>query len=297
MFSIYFNTANSINFSDNQQVKTQQAKEISPIFNFKPNNEKYYNFTPKFYTVNFDSIKGRKYVIDYTKERVNNKKEIGNSKQVKNDCWLLAGIYALANTSIGKEYIKKSITHYNDNTIIHFKGRNTTITVPQIALNAAKQSKYYVKGDDNMLAIELATEYYKKMLILNKESTVNTPNVVNGKHSTGNINNPLDGGFSSDIMYLITGKSAKTNFNNIKNNCSKEIKDIIHKMQNNPEKYAATCNFRKQKNGLYVRHAYTIKNVDEKFITLINPHNSAKEEKIPINEFYKNINSLTYLEL
>ena len=296
MLSIYFNSENSTDFVKKQQNRQQKFKQEIHIFDFKKHENKFENFIPKFYTVDFDSIKGGKYVIDYTKEEVKNNKEIGNSKQVKNNCWLLSGIYALANNPIGKEYIKKSITHHNNDTIIHFKGTNTTITIPHIVLNAAKQSKYYLKGDDNMLAIEIATEYYKKMLIINNESTVNTPNVVNGKHSFGDLNDPLAGGFSSDIMYLITGEKAKTFFNP-KKGCSTEIKNIIRKIQENPDIFAATCNFKQKKYGLHIRHAYTIKNIGEKFVTLINPHNSAKEENIPIKDFYENVNSITLLDL
>ena len=160
MLSIYFNTENSIDFSGEQQIITEKQKEVKPLFNFKSPKEDLYDFTHKFYTVDFDSIKGKSYIIDYTKEDININKKIGDTKQVKNDCWLLAGIYALANTSIGQDYINKAIRYNrNKDTIIHFKGTNTTITVPQIALNAAKQNKSYVQGDDNMLAIELATEY------------------------------------------------------------------------------------------------------------------------------------------
>lgn len=194
---------------------------------------------------------------------------------------------------------KKAIIYNNntDNIIIHFKGTKTNVTVPKIALNAAKQSKNYVKGDDDMLAIEIATEYYKKMLITNNEALKNKDaNIINGKHSSGNLNDPIAGGFSSDIMFLITGKKSKTYFNS-KNGCTNQIKNLINQIKENPDKYAITCNFKEKRNGLYIHHAYTLKKVDDNFVTLINPHNSENEENIPINDFYENINSLTLLEL
>lgn len=296
MLSIYFNTENSIDFSGEQQIIKEKQKEVKPLFNFKSPKEDLYDFTHKFYTVDFDSIKGKSYIIDYTKEDININKKIGDTKQVKNDCWLLAGIYALANTSIGQDYINKAIRYNrNKDIVIHFKGTNVTITIPQIAFNAAKQNKSYVQGDDNMLAIELATEYYKKMLIINKQSTINTAYIINGKHTFGNLNDPLAGGYSSDIMYLITGKEAKTYFNST-NGCTNQIKNLTDKIKENPDKYAATCNFQERKNGLYIHHAYTIKKIDENFVTLLNPHNSAKEEKLPIKDFYENVNSITFLE-
>lgn len=299
MLSIYFNTENSNKFSEKQQIKPKSKKETNPLFNFKTPKEKFYDFIPKFYTVNLDSIKENNYVLNYTKDDIEIDKKIGYTKQVKNDCWLLAGINALANNHKGQEYIKKAIIYNNntDNIIIHFKGTKTNVTVPKIALNAAKQSKNYVKGDDDMLAIEIATEYYKKMLITNNEALKNKDaNIINGKHSSGNLNDPIAGGFSSDIMFLITGKKSKTYFNS-KNGCTNQIKNLINQIKENPDKYAITCNFKEKRNGLYIHHAYTLKKVDDNFVTLINPHNSENEENIPINDFYENINSLTLLEL
>lgn len=298
MLSIYLNSENSKDFSVKQSIKKEKPKETKPIFELKTTENKYNNFISKYYTVDFDSIKGINYVNDYTKGEINIDRKIDNTKQVKNDCWLLAGINALGNTTKGEKYLKNTISKRNyNNTVIYFKGTNTSVTIPQIALNAAKQSNKYVKGDDDMLAIELATEYYKKMLISNKEAMKNkNPNIINGKHTSGNFNDPLAGGFPSDILFLITGKKSTTYFN--KNNSNLNyIKILINKIKENPDKYAITCNFKEKRNGLYIHHAYTLKKVDDNFVTLINPHNSENEENIPINDFYENINSLTLLEL
>lgn len=298
MLSIYLNSENSKDFSVKQSIKKEKPKETKPIFELKTTENKYSNFISKYYTVDFDSIKGINYVNDYTKGEINIDRKIDNTIQVKNDCWLLAGINALGNTTKGEKYLKNTISKRNyNNTVIYFKGTNTSVTIPQIALNAAKQSNKYVKGDDDMLAIELATEYYKKMLISNKEAMKNkNPNIINGKHTSGNFNDPLAGGFPSDILFLITGKKSTTYFN--KNNSNLNyIKILINKIKENPDKYAITCNFKEKRNGLYIHHAYTLKKVDNNFVTLINPHNSANEENIPINDFYENINSLTLLEL
>ena len=296
MLSIYFSTNNSIDWGETQIKENKQDK--STIFELNKTQKKYYNILPKFYKVDLDSIKGKNYVIDYNKEEIKIDKKIGNTKQVKNDCWLLTGVNALANSQKGQEYIKRAIIKNDEsNTTIYFKGTNTSVTIPKIALNAAKQSKYYVKGDDDMLAIEVATEYYKKMLIKNKEALKNqSPNIINGKHSLGNINDALAGGFSSDILFLITGEKSTTYFNKNSDNLN-YIKKLINKIKEKPNKYITICNFKEKRNKLYINHAYTIKKADEKFVTLINPHNSAKEEKIPINEFYENIKSLTFLEL
>ncbi len=300
MLSIYTNIVDYNNnvFESSKQTTLTKNKKVNTLFDFDKLEKKFDNIMPQFYTIDFNSIDGKNYVNDYSKNNINIDKKIGNTKQVKNDCWLLTGVNALANTKAGKDYIKKAIiNHSGDNTIVYFKGVNTTITIPRIVLGAAKQSNRYVKGDDDMLAIELAAEYYKKMLIINNEAMKNSgPNVINGKHSSGNLKDPLAGGFSSDIIFLLTGKFADVLFN-IKNGCSKQIKDVIAKKQKSPDKYALTCNFRKAENGLFIHHAYAIKNVDSKYVTLINPHDSGKEKKVLINDFYSNVASITCLDV
>lgn len=301
MFSIY---ADYTAFSGNKEILAkshidqQKSTKKVPIFEFKSVQDKINDIMSKYYTVDFESIDGKNYVNDYTKQSIDIDGNIGAIKQVKYDCWLLSGVNALACTSVGKKYIKKAImSHNTGNTTVYFKGTKTTVTIPQMALGAAKQSQHYVNGDDDMLAIEVATEYFKKMLITNNEAMKNiNPNVINGKHSSGNFKDPLAGGYTSDIMFLITGRKATT-FYSIKNGISQQIKDSIEKKQKNPDFYAMTCNFKKAKNGLYIHHAYAIKSVDDNFVTLINPHDSAKEEKVPIQDFYENVASITLLEL
>lgn len=300
MLSIYTNNSisnNNVFWGENKLANPKLSKKV-PIFEFKSVQDNINDIMSKYYTVDFESIVGKNYVNDYTKQPIDIDGNIGAIKQVKYDCWLLSGVNALACTSAGKKYIKKAImSHNTGNTTVYFKGTKTTITIPQMALGAAKQSKDYVKGDDDMLAMEVATEYFKKMLITNNEAVKNDgPNVINGKHSSGNFKDPLAGGYTSDIMFLITGKRANT-FYSIKNGISQQIKDSIEKKQKNPDLYALTCNFKKAKNGLYIHHAYAIKSVDDNFVTLINPHDSSKEEKVPIKDFYENVASITLLEL
>lgn len=298
MVSICDNHVYSKAFWGTSPIVPQKFGNLGNIFELKTYKANSENVLPKFYTVEFDSISGKNYVYDYNRKVITLDGEIGSAKQIKNDCWLLAGLYALGNTSKGKKYIEDSIgCTYGNSAYVRFSGLNTTIFIPQMTLGAAKQSRNYVKGDDDLLAIEVATEYFKKQLIANKEAVKNTnPNIINGKHSSGNIDDPLAGGFSSDIMYLITGKKAITFFNK-SGLAFKQIEKTIKDMQKNPDKYAMTCNFKEAKNGLYIHHAYAIKKVDDKFVTLINPHNAAKEEKISISDFYGNVNSITYLKL
>lgn len=281
-----------------KQLAKQKVASSKPLLTFNKEKDKFEDLLPKFYRVDFGFIKRKNYVYDYTKKFADIDGKIGPTKQVKGDCWLLSGVNALANTAPGRKYIKKSIAYHDDKiTVVHFAGTNVSITIPQIALSAAKQSKTYVKGDDDMLAIELAAEYYKKILLDNNASVKNVgPNVVTGKYTTGNVKAPLLGGYPSDIMYLLTGKRAKTVFNG-KYSCPKSIKNAIVQKQKSPDKAALACNFRKPKDGVIIHHAYAIKKVDDKYVTLINPHDSGKETKVTLESFYSNVKSLTMLDL
>lgn len=297
MLSIYSVTNKNDYLVGLKENKPKQSTQNN-IFDFEKYQNKHNDIMSKFYTVDFDAIEGRKYIIDYSKTEININKEIEDTKQVKNDCWLLAGINALSNTEKGKKYIKQAITKLPDGNInVYFKGTNTSITIPKIALAAAKESKYYVKGDDDMLAIEVATEYYKKQLIKNGTAQKHdTPNIIDGKHSNGNINDPIAGGFPSDILYLVTGKKSMTHFN-AKNGSSEKIKNLIKDMQKNQNDYALICNFKKAKNGLYIHHAYTIKEINNDSVILINPQNTSKPESIKIEDFYENVSSITTLKV
>ena len=130
----------------------------------------------------------------------------------------------------------------------------------------------------------------------NEQNKTFGPNIINGKTVVGALDNPLAGGYSSDIMFLLTGKYSET-FYNSNNENAKDIKNCLEKIKKSPDKFAATCNFRKAKHGIYINHAYSIKNVDNDFVILVNPHNSAETEKIPINDFLNSVRTVTILGL
>lgn len=285
-----------VNFISTKYLDAEKSN-ISCFWNFPVEQNE--NLFYKFSSVPFNSIKNIKYPIDYSKSTPELNGEIDNFRQVKQDCWLLSGITALKNTNKGKKIIKSSIVNLQNSRqiVVNFKGVKQSITIPYEVFEAAKQSGNYVKGDDETLAIEIAAEYYKKQLIENNMANKKIgANIVNGKNVIGGKDNPLTGGYSSDIIYMLTGKVSKTIYNS-NQELNKQIKNEIQKMTENPNKYVMTCNFKQRKNGLYINHAYTVKSVDNEYVTLINPHNTSKEEKIPIKDFYDNIKSLTFLNI
>ena len=253
---------------------------------------------PKFADVPMESIGGVKYIFDFQNCNSEIDGEITPTIQRKYDCWLLSGVNALSSTKKGSEIIKKAIKKNSNNSVtVYLKGANYTINIPQSTFAAAKFSNSYVKGDDDMLAIEIAVEFYKRELLLNdRNNKQHGPNVVNGKTVMGKIKDPLSGGYPSDIMYLLAGKCSRTYYN-LDSVTSKEINRAVEKKQRSPEKYSVTCNFKTRQNGVYVHHAYAVKRIEQDSVILINPHNAAKEERIPLEDFLKNVQTLTLLEL
>ncbi len=282
---------------NNEQGKTEyKPSKIQSLW--QKSQEKVKDFAPKYASVPLESVNNVKYIFDYNNCSSCIDGEIGHFKQRQNDCWLLSGVNALSNTKQGRDIIKKSIKKNFDNSItLHLKGVNYTITIPNRTFEAAKFSKAYVCGDDDMLAIELATEFYKRELLQkDAHNKQNGPNVINGKMVMGKMEDPLSGGYSSDIMYLLTGKHSTTYYN-LEQKVPESIIKSIEKIKASPDKYAITCNFKKQQNGLYIHHSYALKKVDQDSVVLINPHDTAKEEVIPLKDFLNNVLSLTILEL
>ena len=255
-------------------------------------------FPVSIYSVPIQTIKKVRYVIDYNTGKPDIDGQIGDYFQTQNNCWFLSGISALASTKEGQKIIKKSVKKLPNNSIyVNFVGVNQTVMISPETFEAAKKSKCYARGDDDVIALEIATEYYKKTLLdHNAQNAQKHPNTINGKNTSNDINWPLAGGFSSDVMYMLTGKKAETHFNN-GNKTPKQITDSIEKIKTHPETFAATCNFKKPKDGVIIHHAYCIKSADDDYVTLINPHDTKKEVKVPINNFLENINSITILKV
>ena len=244
-------------------------------------------------------VKNSKYVIDYSKGTNKIDGNIDSFRQTQYDCWLLSAVWAISNNPDGKKLIKNSIKDFpkDRQVMVNLVGVNQMISVPYEVIEAAKQSKNYVKGDDDILVIELAVEHYKKQLLnsgnFNKKISNNN---INGKNVVGDINDPLAGGMAADMMFLVSGKVPKI-ISNTKENDVQKIKAAVEKMPQNPDSYAATGNFKRKKDGLFIDHAYAIKSVNDKYITIVNPHDTSKEKTMLLNDFYDNVKTITVLNL
>ena len=148
------------------------------------------------------------------------------------DCYLLSSIYSINNTKKGKEILKNNIQYNKDGSITvtlpgaikakkgyekEGNGDKCAITgkytiTPEALKKAKTQAgKTYAYGDIEVMITELAMEAYRA-------EVMQTNKALNQKGYIGDIpgqctgekeNNPLDGGYTFDATYILTGKKSE----------------------------------------------------------------------------------------
>ncbi len=269
----------------------------------------------------------RPFLGKYTLRLENADGYIGDFKQGGiGDCWMLSGLKAMACTPGGIAAIKQAITKNADGSItVNFKGVNGSYKITKEEFNKAlndvtispdgvKEYRYST-GDADALIFELAVEKYRKDLLADKYKDANIPNyakIVMDKQS------PLDGGVSSQLFYMLTGKEACTiTFNDItspdgknvilKNNQS-QFEEFFDKYSINPKKYAVGTHVKKGEDvsvfdvtgkiiKLTPEHQYAIEGVLSNNFILSNPHDSAKKIILSKDEFMKAFSGVEYVNL
>ena len=233
------------------------------------------------------------------------------------DCWLIAGILALNSTDEGKKIIKESITANSDGSVtVTFKGLGVsyTISAAEIRLHDTDSNKNdaYSNGDNDMLAFELAVEKLKKDI---KSGKVKLD--VDSESYEGYNNNDfsIEGGFSQQIVYFLTGKVSETHCvdtDSAKNDAEARkllskglpVEEVLEVLQQASENQPVVLNF-----GVYYGvkraqcvdgrvfnldvtsggHALAITNIDaeKRTVTIVNPWDSTKEYTLSWEEFAK----------
>lgn len=216
---------------------------------------------------------------------------IETSRQNKiGDCWLLAGLNALSNTSEGAKAIKNAITTNADGSYsIYFKGINSSYTITEEEIIEAKSKDIYSKGDVDMLIMELAFE-----------KAFNDENIKTGiedidydiQNRDDDEKHVLDGGNFNHVTYLLTGQNAIITKNT-------EILETI-----NPKITPTFVGFISGTSikdiegnevllcgGTDSAHAWNLKSIDGNVATIINPHNSSKEIQVNLDDLINTVNN------
>lgn len=230
---------------------------------------------------------------------------IGETKQHSTgNCWLLSGINALSYTEKGRQIIKDCLEYCGDVTKVHLKGFGT-IEVSDIDVAYTKGSSQYSSGDDDMIIFELAIEQVLDQIARGdimvdpdaswymEDSTELEVTKRNSSSATG--------GYVSELIYFVTGKEGK------RIDDKEEMKESLVAFEKNDNKDiamgASTNKEAKVKDidGKTVKlpgnHAYSIKEVKDGIVTVINPWDSSKEIKLDTDTFCEAFNSIDMVDL
>jgi len=227
------------------------------------------------------------------------------------DCWLLAGVNALAKNKTGAKMIKELISvDQKGNATVKLKGTGEVYTFSPNEIKSARVR--LSSGDDDVRIIEMAMEKHRAKLIKQgaSKSILEELGLKDVKSSigSGTKENPLKSGYSSELFEVLLGKKTErcknSNFLQIAENKvagafgGKDPNYYLTQMQKNPQKYAATMSFRNGVGSLIVSgHEYSIASVDKETVSLVNPWDSSKILKMKRADFLKNCGDLDVCDL
>ncbi len=248
-----------------------------------------------------------KIVDSQVKVKYNSDGIIGNTKQESiNDCWVLAGVNALAFSEKGQEILNKAVTHNEDGSVtvnLVGGGKEYTFSAEEIALHQYTEGeKSFSSGDIDMNILEMAFAEYRKENIQNKEATIIPFDRAHNKSIGATEADPLNNGMTDEAIYLLTGTKAEYWLEPRIINVDKAGEKLLNKFKENPEDYAFVCSFKSKDssipNGEIVNsHVYSIKSVDDENVYVVNPWDSSKTITYPKDDFMKNVNDLSLTDL
>lgn len=220
-------------------------------------------------------------------QRLDNKNNVNNilpngkidrdfKQGTSGDCWLLASIKAIALKPEGLKILNDSITtDANGNVIVNLKGvdQSYTFTQAEILMNNQMSS-----GDLDVRALEMAIDKY---LYENKNNSFEA--------------NDLNGNLAKTAYKILLDKEGEdleiTNENIDKFNQPNFVATVYNSSNSNKTIYA--LNNKQENVELIDEHAYSVVRSDEKYVYIINPHDTSEELKITRENF---INFFQYLE-
>lgn len=197
------------------------------------------------------------------------------------DCWLLSGINSMVSTPEGRQLVNESIKlDKNGNYEITLKGVNKTYTVTPQEL---KGSNNLSTGDGDLRAVEIAVDKYFREAVPQGRPDIK-----------GNTCGKAFELFTDKPVKTAQSSEDRTNFlNDIQKN-KNNIAAVTGASQKIPKDINATVNGEKVK--IYSSHAYTILNVDDKNVYLINPHDTKNTITMNKEDYLKYFDLLSTIE-
>ena len=225
------------------------------------------------------------------------------------DCWLLSGVNALSYTEEGQQIIKDALDYQdNGDIVVHFKGvGDYTVTADEIdnvRKNQMQGDGAYSTGDDDMLAFELGVEKVladvAKHDIEFKASPGKLEDAASIKSDKNSDGTYIDKGDATQLMYLVTGKSAE--YLDSKKDMESALDEFDGKtialgaaIESNIDKTVKDVNGKDVQ--LPSAHAYAIKNVEGDEVTVVNPWDSGTEIVLSKDVFLDTFGSMQKCDL
>ena len=224
---------------------------------------------------------------------------------------MLSGLNSLSYSEKGQQLINDAITINDDGSYtVTFAGIGDSVNITNQDLKQARQSGLYSTGDDDVLLMEVAFEkILDEIQNGNIKISGDTTNLSFLTADEGQISS-LDGGWLSDMIYLLTGDDLEF----ITNKSS--FTEFLDKMEANPDDYVAKLSFPSSAEGetddyntitdIYGNeiyelgsggHAFAIKSVSNGVVTIVNPHDSSKEYQISYDELIYSARNIEYYKL
>ena len=217
------------------------------------------------------------------------------------DCWLLTALISLNSTMSGKQILRDSVkTDADGNITVTFKGINKSYTISREEMVEARQTTAYSNGDNDVQAIELATEKLRRDISAGR---VKLAYGNNGAKDTddGSAGAGINGGHTYNMLYYLTGNKESYFVNSTdskdKNNVLEFLRKSKAELQSGKQAlffYLRSGNYEtKTIDGktlnleLSISHSLSITHITDNTVTIINPWNSDEKYTLSWQEFLK----------
>ena len=223
--------------------------------------------------------------------------EIGTFEQGNTgDCWMLAGIRALANNKTGAQVLKDSIRKNDDGTVtVTFGGLGVSYTITPDEINRHdtddNQKDHFSNGDNDVLVIELAC---KKLHADIDNGKVKCPKTSN--YDECDQPGKITGGWPSWLIYYFTGVKSQVDGYTYHKKSDERIKKNLMKFNSNTAmtfylkgSKTLSCTDGTKYKYDYTAHAITITNIEKesgkiKTVSFMDPHHN-KVYTVSFDEF------------
>lgn len=234
-------------------------------------------------------------------------------REVQGDCWLLSDLNSLKQKSWGKKAIYDAILPDSDGSggvTVKFKGsplKNKNIHITAAQIDTARKSGNYSKGDDDVIAFELAVEKtFREMVKKGMGKRIATDEELNARgpgYRSFIYYGIKTGEFDQYPISKLLGINAKEiNLKTLEETpANKKVADkILRLISANSNNVSATCDFnfnllggycdKNGKNHIHGQHAYAVKSLQYgRDVKLVDPYFPDEEITVPWDVFKKNI--------